>query len=1153
MTGGTEEIARAKGLEALSGISPDGDEPRLRRKWRLVTPRGLARAAIGVAGLLIALTIVAAGVLFSLLAAGPIDLASLKPSLARSLQERIGNNYRVSIGPTFLTRDAGGLGVGFGGIEIRDREGHMVVAAPNGRVGLDVLSLMTMEVKVKRLELSGLELKLRVRPDGKLSVAAASTQDAAPIELAPGPAKTTPGDIASVVAALIEALAGSDQPLDRVSLVNGVLDVENEGVSKSSVYKDLTVNFEKDGDSAAINVSALGPAGRWSVNAKARGGAARTLAMEARDLSLDDLLLLDAGRPPFDSDMPISFKLDAGLTRAGAIQSLKGGFSLGAGYFKLDDPDHEPFLVDEATGHIAWDGEAARYSFDDIELLANASHYRIAGWLAPPKGDKPAWGVHLQSNDTMLEGERPGEEPVTIDDAEFDAHYAPAETKYVLDRFFLHGPQLQAQMSAEATKIGEGMSLNLDLQVGKSALADIMRIWPTFINADARAWCQQNMRAGEVVSGSMKFDWDAKQFDDALHKRAVPADSVRGDFSMRDVAVDLLPGEPALTGLDVTGFLTGRVFSVGAKHGVAEFAQGRRMLASDIYFRVPDTSPAPVVASQAGAHLQGGADALADLLTREAVKKYAGFAVDPASVKGQFQGQLTLDLGIGKTVKPEDQHFRAEGSLANLQLDKFLANEKFEQGALDVTADSTSLKITGQGVVNGLPAKVEMVKSLTDDGSLGLSVTVDDAARAKLGISASPTITGPMAVKVKAPLNKSGADVEIDLVKVAVESPDGGTLKAAGKPGKATFSIKPNADSITINALAIDAGPIMVRGAAQLGLDGALQSAKLTQLRLSAGDDLKMDIQGGPIIKATVRGAMFDARNLVKSLLSHDANTSGAHDLDIDIKVGSVLGANKQAIAPLELTASRRAGALKSLQVKGQIGTGPLSARKDDSGVMTVRAEDAGALGKFLDLYAKMEGGLLELTLRDEADGSHGVGSIKRFVLRNEPALKRMAAAGAPVNGETFSTTPSSRSETFATIPQVTDVVKFDKMTANFTRSSGRLDLREAVIFNPEFGLTTQGFIDYAHDRVDLNGTYVPAYQLNNLVNGIPVVGFLLGGGQHEGIFGVNYRISGPASSPTLNINPLSGLTPGILRKIFGVVDGTTPAPNSYAPQQPEQ
>ena len=58
----------------------------------------------------------------------------------------------------------------------------------------------------------------------------------------------------------------------------------------------------------------------------------------------------------------------------------------------------------------------------------------------------------------------------------------------------------------------------------------------------------------------------------------------------------------------------------------------------------------------------------------------------------------------------------------------------------------------------------------------------------------------------------------------------------------------------------------------------------------------------------------------------------------------------------------------------------------------------------------------------------------------------------------------------------------------------------------------------------------------------------LLGGGAHEGVFGLNYRIVGPVTGPTLTVNPLSAMTPGFLRKVFGAVDGTAPFPDEVDP-----
>jgi hypothetical protein len=1111
----------------------------LPRSWRLVTARGLWRAVLWIGGVALVLALAALGLFFFLLASGPIDVEGLNPRIVQSLEERLGARFAVAIGPTYVMRMDGGVALGFGGITIRDRSGRAVLSAPGGRVGLDALSLLTFQIKVRRLELDGLDLRLRLRPDGALSIAAAGDSDAATVEL-PAPAASESAsagaapDFGLVAFRIIDAMTGASQSLDRVGLTRGHLEVENEALGKKTVYDDLLLSFDKNADTAAIHASARGSAGRWSIDATARGGDARMVSLSARDLSLDDMLLIHAGHPPFDADMPISFKVDARLSADSAIQALQGRFALGAGYFKLDDPDHEPFLIDEATGEITWDAAANRYRFKDLQLLSGATHILGAAWLAPPTQGQAAWVSHFESDDTVFGPERPGEKPIVLDKTTLDARYLPRESRFVLDRLSVHGPNVNGAASGETAAVAQGTTLKMNLQVGPSAIVDVLRLWPSFINADARNWCLQHIHGGQVVAGSMSVDWDAAAFDLAAHKRAVPSASVHGEFSTREAVVDLLPGVPALTGLDASGVITGHDFFASAKSGLIELSPTRRIQVADISYSVPDTTPAPIVPAQAGARLQGGADALADLLNRDALKRYAGFSIDPATVKGQFEGKLGLDLKLGKSARPEDNQFRAEGSLTNFRVDRFLASERLDQATLSVLAEHGALKIAGQGQMYGVPVAVDLTKGAADEGSVALSLSLDNAARARLGFPAAALLNGAMGVRVKAPLSKTSAEIEVDLTRVAIESPQTGALKAAGKPGKATFSVKPDADSdnVAINAIAVDAGSIAIRGTAQLAADGALQSAKLTQVRLSPADELKVDIQNeASAAKATVRGAVLDARGLVKGFLSAGGPPGGGKDLDLDVKIATVIGANSQALGQFELNGAWRGGAMKSMQAKARIGDGVLAAQKDDTGLLHAHVTDAGALSKFLDFYSRMEGGTLDLAMQDADEGNRGSASVTNFVLRDEPALRRLAAAGqAPVDGLVDEG------------PVVdADAAHFDKMSASFTRSAGRLDLREAVIFNSHMGLTTQGYIDYARDRVDLNGTFVPVYQVNSLVTHIPVVGTLLGGGNHEGIFGVNYRIVGPASGPTLNVNPLSAMTPGFLRKVFGAVDGTTP------------
>jgi uncharacterized protein YhdP len=117
--------------------------------------------------------------------------------------------------------------------------------------------------------------------------------------------------------------------------------------------------------------------------------------------------------------------------------------------------------------------------------------------------------------------------------------------------------------------------------------------------------------------------------------------------------------------------------------------------------------------------------------------------------------------------------------------------------------------------------------------------------------------------------------------------------------------------------------------------------------------------------------------------------------------------------------------------------------------------------------------------------------------------------------------------------------MRFQKMKVVFERSPGALEIKDAVIYNPNMGLTAEGTVNFARNTIDVAGTFIPAYSVNNLLGQIPLVGVLLGGGRNEGVFAISYRAEGALNDPKLTVSPLSAIAPGILRKILGVVDGT--------------
>jgi hypothetical protein len=567
---------------------------------------------------------------------------------------------------------------------------------------------------------------------------------------------------------------------------------------------------------------------------------------------------------------------------------------------------------------------------------------------------------------------------------------------------------------------------------------------------------------------------------------------------------------------------------------------GRRVMATDISFIVPDTTPKPLNPARATAHFQGGVDALVDMISHDPLKSYVGLPVDLASPKGHFDGTLAVDLKLGKTAQPEDAVVHADVALTNLQVDKFLGPERFDQGSMSVTVDDGAIKILGAGKLFGANATVEASKDQSDDGSAQVAFTLDDAARAKRGINLGPSLSGPIAVRVKTPLARTSGEAELDLSRVALDNVLPGVSKPVGKPAKATFNFKSEADGLTLSNLVFDGGGAIIKGGAQLSSDGSLVAAKLTQLRLSPGDDLKADVSMSDSgMKITVRGAALDARPVLKGFFAA-GQPAEIKNYDLDFKVASVSGSNKQTLSQVDLAAAWRDGQFRQFRLDAGLGRGTLSVRRDEDGGLRVQGADAGALLRFLDFYSRMEKGTFDLTLKNSQGKQEGAINIKDFVLRNEPALRQLVAAGQ-------SQAPG------AAEPVDPDAAPFQKLTGQFSRARGRIDLADALIYDQQMGLTAEGFIDYSNDRVDLSGTFVPAYQINNLVNHLPVVGMILGGGAHEGMFAVNYRISGPASAPVLSANPLSAVTPGFLRKIFGAIDGTSPSSDESNQSAPPQ
>ncbi len=111
--------------------------------------------------------------------------------------------------------------------------------------------------------------------------------------------------------------------------------------------------------------------------------------------------------------------------------------------------------------------------------------------------------------------------------------------------------------------------------------------------------------------------------------------------------------------------------------------------------------------------------------------------------------------------------------------------------------------------------------------------------------------------------------------------------------------------------------------------------------------------------------------------------------------------------------------------------------------------------------------------------------------------------------------------------------IGFNQLRAPFTVGAGKFRLKDAYMNGPMLGATMRGTVDFKAQTVDLGGTYVPLYGLNSALGAIPILGRVLVGRQGEGVVGITFAIKGKLDDPSVLVNPMSVMTPGIFRQIF--------------------
>ncbi|MAZ03731.1 MAG: hypothetical protein CMN56_11400, partial [Sneathiella sp.] len=668
--------------------------------------------------------------------------------------------------------------------------------------------------------------------------------------------------------------------------------------------------------------------------------------------------------------------------------------------------------------------------------------------------------------------------------------------------------------------------LTLDGSLANLQVNDIGRFWPYSMASNGYDWVTANIREGVVPSGTYKINLSAG----ALESGDIPEGAVDLRFDLEGVTADYYAPLPKVTDISGSAVLTETGVTINdmtGRLGTLEVTSDNVTINEfDKYDQLADIQ----------IHVTGNSREMFTFLDLEPLGLISPYGIVPSAMTGEgavdasFKFPLRFDLTLEKV------DYWAKGAFTDATIPKVAGDINLTGGDLKVAVDPKGVTVDGTAKLNVVPVTIsaESWFSGPREGNRLYHVTgeIDEAGRDSLDI-ASPYLTGPMGAELRietTPAGSASGTVTVDFAKTAISVEPLHWTKEAGVPGRVSADLDVTAEDVaTLSNIVAEVGDMKATATAVLK-DGLLSS--LTVPRVTYGEnDFALDFTQAAADQMNVRlhGAQFDLKPFVVATYDlNEADIDGPEEdrmIDIEVEVDQALMDDGLTLDMVQATMQIEGNLITDGMATGKF-AGEKSfnfeiARNGETRTVSFISDDAGSLFRGLDLYDDLRDGALKLTAEiddtQESRPAKGTIEIKDVRLVNAPVLGKILTVGS--------------------LGGIVDLLRGDGIV--FATVEGPFTYENGVFQTKDFravgsiGITFNGTVDQPANKIDAFGTVIPSYTLNSMLGNIPILGTLLVGRQGEGIFGFSYEVSGGMENPDIDVNAVSALAPGILRRMF--------------------
>jgi hypothetical protein len=677
----------------------------------------------------------------------------------------------------------------------------------------------------------------------------------------------------------------------------------------------------------------------------------------------------------------------------------------------------------------------------------------------------------------------------------------------------------------------EAVNIGFSSTLSDFTFEDLDKFWHSYMAPPARSWVLENLSKADVSRANIEANW---QLNLTQTRPTVSQKSMNGEIHFSGMEVRYFGDMPTVKDVHGIAYYNDKVFDIKVMGGKLN---DMRVKGGLIHISGMDVKDQDI---EIDVDVEGPMQTALGILDQQPLNLSQKLGMKLQNIKGDASGHLHFEFPLETYITIRDVDFHAKTALKNVSIKRPLGDASvhdIREGQFALEVDRKQLQVSGKAKFASIPTALSWTQKFEDnpqDWKVKYDIRAELTPADMTLLGYAGISDGPLFLKVQLLENNqspSRISGEIDFSRSSINLPGIKDAHKPGNPGVLSFSARLHQGSLQqIDHFNVTGPNISLNPKVTLDpKNQKLKSVHCPDLKLGKTDlSMKLVADKHGKYHVDIKGKGLDLGTLLDYVKSRDGTDDKVAPFYFTCAVENAwFHEGGKSLSQLNASGYHNADTLETVDLSGKILTdkkvhvGDMKVTQsfeNNQKTLVMSSDNAGQALDLLGFTPSVRQGSMELNMTKKANASwSGKLKLKDFHVVDAPLVTHILSLVSP----------------FGIIHAVAGrPISFKKFSGHIVYSDDRILVKEGRAVGSSLGFNISGTINRHDDTVDLHGTILPYNAVNVFLAKVPVVSSLLGG-KGGGIIGVNYGLQGSLDAPYSYVNPLSVLTPGILRNVF--------------------